>query len=301
MRLNPKKCAFGVSSGQFLGQIVNKRGIEPSPSKMEALRNMLDPRTHRDVRVLTGQITALSRFISRSSDCCKPFFQGIRNNDGNIWRPKQREVFEQLKKCLASPLTLTIPKQGEPLYLYMAVTEIAVSAVLLREENLIQQLIFYVSKCLIEAEKRYPLAEKLVSALLTVKRKLRPYFETHTIIVLTTQPIRTVMSKPDLSGRVTKWAIKFGAFDIRYQPRTAQKGQAQWELYVDRPSNHAGAGVRVIFSSPEGVDLKYSMRLDFLASNNVAEYEALVFGLQLAWMLKVRRLAVHSDSRLIVS
>ncbi|KAI5327838.1 hypothetical protein L3X38_027234 [Prunus dulcis] len=75
MRLNPKKCAFGVSSGQFLGQIVNKRGIEPNPSKVEALRNMPDPKTPRDVQVLTGRIAALSRFISRSSDRCKPFFQ----------------------------------------------------------------------------------------------------------------------------------------------------------------------------------------------------------------------------------
>ncbi|KAI5327945.1 hypothetical protein L3X38_027341 [Prunus dulcis] len=174
---------------------MNKRGIEHNPSKVEALRDMPDPRTPRDVQVLTGRIAALSRFISRSSDRC------------------------------------------EPLYLYMAVTEIAVSAVLLREENSIQQPIFYVSKSLIEAEKRYTLAEKLVLALVTAKRKLRQYFEAHTIIILTTQPIRAVMSKPDLSGRVTKWAIELGAFDIRYQPQTAQKGQA-------------GAGVGIVLCGP---------------------------------------------------
>ncbi|XP_034225508.1 uncharacterized protein LOC117635271 [Prunus dulcis] len=170
----------------------------------------------------------------------------------------------------------------------MVVTEIVVSAVLLREENSIQQPIFYVSKSLIEAEKRYTLAEKLVLALVTAKWKLRQYFEAHTIIVLTTQPIKAVMSKPDLSGRVTKWAIELGAFDIRYQPRTAQKGQA-------------GAGVGIVLSLPEGVDLEYSVRLNFPTSNNVAEYEVLVLGLQLARTLKVGRLVVHSDSRLIVS
>ncbi|CAL8169972.1 unnamed protein product [Prunus armeniaca] len=330
MKLNLKKCAFGVSSGQFLGQIVNKRGIEPNPSKVQALRNMPDPRTPRDVQVLTGRIAALSRFISRSSDRYKPFFQAIRNKDGSIWGPEQREAFEQLKKYLASPLTLTNPKQGEPLYLYMAVTKIVVSVVLLREENSIQQPIFYMSKSLIEAEKRYPVAEKLVLALMMAKRKLRQYFEAHTIIVLTTQPIRAVMSKLDLSGRVTQWAIEPEALDIRYQPQTAQKGQviadflvecyppseqqkshnevkeasnvdkAQWELYVDGSSNQAGAGVGIVLSSPEGVDLEYSVRLDFPASNNVAEYEALVLGLQLARTLKVGRLVVHSDSRLIV-
>ncbi|CAL9006221.1 unnamed protein product [Prunus brigantina] len=84
MRLNPKKCAFGVLSGQFLGQIVNKRGIEPSPSKVEALWNIPDLRTPRDVQVRTGRIVAFSRFFSRSSDRCKPFFHAIRNKDGNI-------------------------------------------------------------------------------------------------------------------------------------------------------------------------------------------------------------------------
>ncbi|CAL2264370.1 unnamed protein product [Prunus armeniaca] len=63
MKLYPEKCAFSVSLGQFLGQIMKKRGIEPNPSKVEALRNMPNPRTPRDVQVLTGRITALSRFI----------------------------------------------------------------------------------------------------------------------------------------------------------------------------------------------------------------------------------------------
>ncbi|CAL9011590.1 unnamed protein product [Prunus brigantina] len=233
MKLNPKKCAFCVSSGQFLGQIVNKQGIEPDPSKVEALRNIPDPRTPRDVQ------------------------------DRSTWGPEQREAFEQLKKYLASPLTVTIPKQGEPLYLYMVVTEIALSAVLLREENSIQQPIFYVSKSLIEAKKRYPVAEKLMLALVTAKRKLRQYFKAHTIIVLMTQPIRAVMSKPNLLGR-------------------------------------AGAGVGIVLSSPEGVDLEYFVRLDFPASNNVAEYEALVLGLQLARTMKVEHLVVHSDSCLII-
>ncbi|KAI5318282.1 hypothetical protein L3X38_037990 [Prunus dulcis] len=263
---------------------------------------MPDPRTPRDVQILTGRIAVLSRFISRSSDRWKPFFQAIRNKDRNIGGPEQREAFEQLKKYLASPLTLTIPKQGEPLYLYIAVIDITVSAVLLREENSIQQPIFYVSKSLIEDEKRYPLAKKLVLALVMAKHKLRQYFEAHTIIVLMTQPISAVISKPDLFERVTKWAIELGAFDIRYQTRTPQKGQviadflvecypldkqqenhdeikeildldeAQWELCVYGSSNQAGTEVGIALSSPEEVDLEYSVRLDFPASNNVAEY-----------------------------
>ncbi|XP_050160452.1 uncharacterized protein LOC126634006 [Malus sylvestris] len=76
--------------------------------------------------------------------------------------------------------------------------------------------------------------------------------------------------------------------------------EIKWELYVDGSSNQAGAGAGIILISPEGIDLECSVRLDFPASNNVAEYEALVLGLELAKQLKISRLTVHNDSQLIV-
>ncbi|CAL9001703.1 unnamed protein product [Prunus brigantina] len=194
------------------------------------------------------------------------------------------------------------------LYIYLAVTEAAVSIALFQEENYLQQHIFYVSKSLIDTEKRYTPAEKLVLALVVAKRKLRQYFEAHTITVLTNQPIKAILSRPDLLGRVTKWTIELGAFDIRYQLRTSKRGQVvadfliecypiegmhekqndtagagcseetPWELYADGSSNRAGAGVRIVLSSLEGIELEYSIGLDFPASNNVAKYEALVLG-----------------------
>ncbi|XP_070675628.1 uncharacterized protein [Malus domestica] len=141
--------------------------------------------------------------------------------------------------------------------------------------------------------------------------------------------MRAILSKPDLSGRITKWAIELSSFDIKYRPRSAAKGQViadflvecypreslqseceeiakvdpseiKWELYVDGSSNQVGVGVGIILISPEGIDLECSVRLDFPASNNVVEYEALVLGLKLAKQLKISCLTVHSDSQLIV-
>ncbi|CAL8115461.1 unnamed protein product [Prunus armeniaca] len=331
MRLKPTKCAFGVSSGQFLGHIVNRQGIEPNLEKVEALRNMPSPKTPREVQVLTGRIAALSGFISRLSDRCKPFFRAIQNRKYDVWGPEQVEAFDQLKRYLTSPPILTIPKPGEMLYVYLAITEAAVSVALFREENYLQQPIFYVSKSLIDAEKRYTPAEKLVLASVVTKRKLRQYFEAHTITMLTNQPIKVILSKLDLSGRVTKWTIELGAFDIRYQPRTSKKGQVVadflvecypiegmyekqrdtigagcnketlWELYADGSSNQAGARVGIVLSLLEGIELEYSIRLDFPTSNNVAEYEALVLRLKIAELLKISNLKVYSNSQLIVN
>ena len=74
MRLNPKKCAFGVSSGQFLGHIVSRRGIEANPTQLSSVAEIQRPSTIRDIQRLTGKIATLSRFVSKMSDRCKPFF-----------------------------------------------------------------------------------------------------------------------------------------------------------------------------------------------------------------------------------
>ena len=74
MKLNPLKCAFGVSSGQFLEHVVSKRGIEPKPMQVISFSAIEEPRTVRDVQSLAGKIATLGRFISKMSDRCKPFF-----------------------------------------------------------------------------------------------------------------------------------------------------------------------------------------------------------------------------------
>ena len=79
MKLNPVKCAFGVSVGKFLGFIVNSRGIEANPHKIKVVLDMLPPSNIKDVQRLTGRIAVLSRFISRASDKCHPFFQALKN------------------------------------------------------------------------------------------------------------------------------------------------------------------------------------------------------------------------------
>lgn len=105
-------------------------------------------------------------------------------------------------------------------------SEIVVSAVLLREDDGKQLPAYYVSKSLLDAETRYTYLEKLVLALVMSSMKLRPYFESHPIIVKTNYPIKGVLCKPKLTGRMAKWSIQLSAYDIQYEPRTAIRSQA---------------------------------------------------------------------------
>ena len=136
--------------------------------------------------------------------------------------------------------------------------------------------------------------------------------------------MKQVLHKPEVSERLMKWAIELSEFDIRYKPKTAIKGQILadfvmeftprelaeptrseddlpiWKLSVDGASNAQGSGAGLILTSPEGIDIEYALRFGFHASNNEAEYEAVIAGLNLAHSLEVDQLEVYSDSQLVV-
>ena len=78
MRLNPNKCAFGVSSGKFLGFMVSRRGIEANPGKIQAVLNMKPPQNIKEVQFLTRRVTAFNRFVSKATDKCLPFFKVLK-------------------------------------------------------------------------------------------------------------------------------------------------------------------------------------------------------------------------------
>ncbi|CAA0817463.1 Uncharacterized mitochondrial protein AtMg00860, partial [Striga hermonthica] len=182
MVLNPKKCTFGVGSGKFLGYMVSQRGIEANPAKIQAILDLAPPTSLKGVQALTGRLAALNRFISKSTDHCKPFFDAIKKKKPFEWTVECQNAFDNIKQVLLQLPTLQKPLPDEPLYLYLGVSNVAVSAVLIRQDGLQQFPVYYISKALHDAELRYPHMEKLAYALIIAARKLRPYFLEHSIV-----------------------------------------------------------------------------------------------------------------------
>ena len=102
------------------------------------------PRTVKEVQSLNGKIVALNRFISKATDKCLLFFCTMRKSFE--WTDECQKAFEDLKKYLSSPPLLNPSKQGEELYLYIAVSQAAISATLVREEEGTQRPVYFVSK-----------------------------------------------------------------------------------------------------------------------------------------------------------
>jgi len=133
MKLNPKKCVFGVQSGKFLGFMISSHSIEANTSKIQFVLDMKPPRNVREVQRLTGCITVLGRFMSRSADKCQPFFRVLRQRDNFSWDKQADEAFQTLNTYLAELPKIARPAEGEVLMLYLAVSEHAVNAVLVAE------------------------------------------------------------------------------------------------------------------------------------------------------------------------
>ena len=205
MKLNPTKCAFGVSAGRFLGFMMTQRGIEANPSQLQAILESLAPSSRKGIQQLTDRLAALGRFISRSTDRLKPFFSSLKEVNLTRWNEESDWAFTHIKQYLAKPLILTSPDIGETLFVYLAVLKVAVSAALFKENSdTSQKPVFYVRKSLTDAETRYSHLEQTTLALRIAAKKLRPYFQAHPIVVLTDLPLRSTLHKPDFSGRMAR-------------------------------------------------------------------------------------------------
>ncbi|XP_022848720.1 uncharacterized protein LOC111371032 [Olea europaea var. sylvestris] len=240
--------------------MVNERGIEANPEKIEALCKMRSPQKPKEVQSLIGRVATLSCFISKATDKCLPFFKLLKVGKEFQWIEKCEEAFQLLKRHLGQAPLLSKPKPSEILQLYLAISNEAIITVLIREEGMTQ----------------LP-------------------------------------------------AVELSKFDLVFKAREAIKGQAlvdfvaefanlpevdeimenveppTWNLFMDGSSGKIGSGAEVVLISLKGHKLNSAIMFRFKATNNVAEYEALLLSLGLAREMQVKRLLISSDSQLVVS
>jgi len=316
MHLNPEKCAFGVKGGKFLGFMLTHRGIEANLDKWQTITEMRSPHNVKEVQQLIEHLTALSRCIPRLVDRTRSMVQLLRKEVKFSWDEKYEEIFQQLKDFLSLPTVIQKLRPNQPIIQYLSILDEAVSAVLVQEVEKEEGLVYFFSQTLHATKTRYQMIKKVTFALVLTARRMIPYFQNHTIMVRTDYPIFKILSKPVLTGHMIGWSMELSKFDIHYEPRGAIKSQCladfsieltpqqdlstKWTIYADGSSNKATYGVEVVLEGAGDLFLEQTLKFGFKATNNQAEYEVVLAGLNLPYNMGAREVTCKSNSQLVV-
>nr|GEV82660.1 hypothetical protein [Tanacetum cinerariifolium] len=268
----PKKCTFGVAEGVFLGYVVTPDGIKTFPDKTTAVLQLPSPRTIKEVQGLNGKLASLNRFLFKSAEksflLFKTLKKCIKKSDFH-WIMESKQAFKQLKQHLSELPLLVVPKPKEELIIYLSATYGAISAVLMTKRGVTQTPIYFISLALQGPELNYTPMKKLVLSLVFAAKRLRRYFQAHPITVITDQPIKQIMSRPDI---LADFLIEMPDENPQAAP-VAETQQEPWTLFTDGSSS----------------------------SNNEAEYEVLIAGLRIATQMGVQNVHVSVDSKLVAN
>jgi ribonuclease HI len=310
LKMNTLKCVFGVSAGRFLGFVVQEEGIEIDPKKVESIKKFAEPTCKRDVQKLLGKINYLRRFIANFAGKVESFLPLIclKHEKEFRWGNEQKEAFDKIKEYLVSPHVLRALKMGAGFKLYIAAQRNVIGA--------------YLSRRLLDAETRYTFIEKLCLTLYYACTKCCHYLlASCCTIVCQYDVIKYMLQKPILSGRLGKWVYALVEYDLEYELLKAMKGQVvadfivdhnielcsdicvvekgTWKMFFDGSVCSQGQGVGCLIVSPHGVEHEVSIRLEFWCTNNQAEYEALLSGLETLADMGVSRVNIFGDSQLV--
>lgn len=236
LRMNPLKCAFGVSAGKFLG-CMHRNGISIDPSKAEDIKNMLPPNSVKQLKSFMGKVSYVMRFIPALSELMSAFQPLLKKGVPFVWKDSHNKAFEKVKSVLASPTTITIPVKGIPLILYLTSTPRSIGALLAQETNGVERPVYYLSRIIKGPERNYSAMEKHCLSLAFAMQKFRHYLLAHKVFVITrSDPIQFLLTRPALSGRIAKWLLLTSEFDITAVQPKAIKSQALADLLAHFPS-----------------------------------------------------------------
>ena len=209
LRMNPLKCAFGVSAGKFLGFLVHKRGIDVDLAKSTAIATMKPLTNVKQLKSFLGRLSYIRRFIPGLASLTSPFSHLLKKNVPFVWSQECQKVFETLKQIMSKLPTVCAPVMGNPLKLYLASNNQAIGVLIAQDDEQRQeQPVYYVSRALKETETRYSRAERVCLALVYAAQRLRHYFLAHQVhLMMKSHPIRTLLQCAVLSRRLVRWLL----------------------------------------------------------------------------------------------
>ncbi|RVW14465.1 Retrovirus-related Pol polyprotein from transposon 17.6 [Vitis vinifera] len=266
LRLNPKKCTFGVTSGKLLGYM--RERSEAS----------------------WGRLQYINRFIARLTDICEPIFQLLRKSQPTAWDDQCQRAFERIREYLLSPPVLAPSTLGRPLLLYLSISDVALGCMLAQlYDSGKDRAIYYLSKRMLDYEMRYVMIERYCLTLVWAIRRLRHYMTEYSVhLISRLDPLRYLFDRPALKSiRGSIIADHLASLpvsdakaiddDFPDEDVAAVTSLSGWRMYFDGAANHSGYGIGALLISLHGDHIPRSVRLAFSdrhpATNNIIQGE----------------------------
>ncbi|GJY74499.1 reverse transcriptase domain-containing protein [Tanacetum coccineum] len=279
MKLNLKKCTFGVEEGMFLGYKVNTKGIKVCPDKADVVLSLSSLKCLKDVQKLNGKLARLNRFLAKSAEKSLPFFKNLKKctkKSDFHWTEETESAFKQMKQLIAKLPMLTAPEEKEKLIVYLAAAKEAPRLERSRSELHTNEKIGHgTSTC-----------QQASETILPSTPNYSGHGPTHKASVVKTRNF--IVERPEEDSLDTPMEIE-------------EELSGPWILFTDGSSCADGSGARLILTNPEGTEFTHALRFRFEATNNEAEYEALIAGLRIAEQMGVKNLQPNVDSRLLAN
>uniref|UniRef100_A0A2N9G8A8 RNase H type-1 domain-containing protein n=1 Tax=Fagus sylvatica TaxID=28930 RepID=A0A2N9G8A8_FAGSY len=277
LKMNPLKCAFGVSAGKFLGFLVHNRGIDVDPAKASAIATMKAPTSHKELKSFLGRLSYIRRFIPGLAAVTATFMPLMKKGVPFVWSTACQQAFEKIQLIMTKLPTVCAPVPGRPLRLYLASNNEAIGGLVAQEdEDGTEKPIYYVSRALRDAETRYSGAE-------------RASIKSQAIADLLAQ-----FPGEDSSSISHEVPGEIG------EALLADLADSTWTLKFDGSSTSNSSGAGIVLTREDGETIAKSFKLDFSCSNNASEYEAYITGLVIAHEMGIKHLRVIGDSNLII-
>jgi hypothetical protein len=320
--MNPNKCAFGVSAGEFFGFLVPKGGIEVGKKSMKAIDEDVRPTNLKELQSLLGKINFVRIFISNLSQKVLPFspLLRIKKDQRFIWGDKQQKAFDEIKKYMKEPPVLVPPQLNKLFKLYVAADTQTIGSALIQEFEGKERIVAYLSRKLLDPETRYSAAEKLCLCIYYSCTKFQHYLLNAECVVYSKfDVIKHMLSMPILNGWIGKWILALSEFELKFESAKAVKGHiiadfitehrdpsidllevTPWALFFDGSSCGKGGGVGILLISSKGEMFEFSIPIQPTVTNNQVEYEGLLRGLQYLKEAKAISVEIYGDSELVI-
>jgi ribonuclease HI len=271
---------------------------------------------------LLGKINFVRRFISNLSQKVLPFspLLRIKKDQKFVWGDEQQKAFDEIKKYMKEPPVLVPPQLNKPFKLYVTADTQTIGSALIQEFEKKEWIVAYLSRKLLDPQTRYSAAEKLCLCVYYSCTKFRHYLLNAKCVVYSKfDVIKHMLSMPILNGRIGKWILALYEFELKFESAKVVKGQiiadfitehrdpsinlleiTPWALFFDGSSCDKGGGVGILLISPRGEMFEFAIPIQPTITNNLAEYEALLRGLQYLKEAKAISVEIYADSELVI-